>query len=51
VKVVGDPEEDERLIRYWDKPGAILNDRGDVIRLTNLRGTEIDCYAFGAAAC
>jgi endonuclease YncB( thermonuclease family) len=51
VKVVGDPEEDERLIKYWGKPGAILNDSGDVVRLTNLRGTEIDCYAFGAATC
>jgi endonuclease YncB( thermonuclease family) len=51
VQVVGDPEEDERLVKYWDKPGTILNDGGDWVRLTNLRGTVLDCYAFGAATC
>ena len=51
IQVVGDPEEDERLLKYWDKTGTILNDGGDSIRLTNLRGTVIDCYAFGTATC
>lgn len=51
VQVVGDPEEDTRLVKYWGKPGTILNDGGDVVRLTNLRGTVLDCYAFGTATC
>jgi endonuclease YncB( thermonuclease family) len=51
VQVVGDPDEDTRLVKYWGKAGTILNDSGDVVRLTNLRGTELDCYAFGAATC
>lgn len=51
VDVVGDPDEDTRLLKSWGKPGPILNDRGDLVRLTNLRGTELDCYAFGAATC
>jgi endonuclease YncB( thermonuclease family) len=51
VQVVGDPEEDTRLLKSWGKPGTILTDAGDVVRLTNLRGTELDCYAFGAATC
>jgi endonuclease YncB( thermonuclease family) len=51
VDVVGDPDEDAPLVKFWGKAGPILNDRGDVVRLTNLRGTELDCYAFGAATC
>jgi endonuclease YncB( thermonuclease family) len=51
VEVVGDPDEDTRLLKYWDKPGTILDDGGDVVHLTNLRGTELDCYAFGTATC
>jgi endonuclease YncB( thermonuclease family) len=51
VEVVGDPDEDTPLVKSWGKPGPILSDRGDVVRLTNLRGTELDCYAFGAATC
>ena len=51
VEVVGDPDEDGRLVKYWGKPGPIFNDGGDSIRLTNLRGGLIDCYAFGTATC
>jgi endonuclease YncB( thermonuclease family) len=51
VNVVGDPDEDERLVKSWGKPGPILEDAGDVVRLENLRGTLTDCYAFGAATC
>jgi len=51
VEVVGDPDEDGPLVKYWGKPGPIFNDRGDSIRLTNLRGVLIDCYAFGTATC
>jgi hypothetical protein len=51
LEPVGDPEEDTRLLKYWGKSGPILNDRGDVVRLTNLRGVEIDCLAFGTGSC
>jgi endonuclease YncB( thermonuclease family) len=51
VEVVGDPDEDGPLLKYWGKPGPILKDAGDVVHLTNLRGTELDCYAFGTATC
>jgi endonuclease YncB( thermonuclease family) len=51
VQVTGDPEEDSRLVKYWGKPGTILDDHGDVVRLTNLRGVVIDCFAYGAATC
>ena len=51
VQVTGDPEEDSRLFKYWGKPGTILDDHGDIVRLTNLRGVVIDCFAYGAATC
>ena len=51
VEVVGDPDEDGRFVKYWGKPGPIFNDSGDSVRLTNLRGGLIDCYAFGTATC
>jgi endonuclease YncB( thermonuclease family) len=51
VQTGGDPDEDTRLVKYWGRPGAILRDRGDVVRLTSLRGVEVDCFAFGDATC
>jgi endonuclease YncB( thermonuclease family) len=51
LDTVGDPEENEPLLQHWGKPGPILSDSGDWIRLTNLRGVTLDCYAYGAATC
>lgn len=51
VQTGGDPEEDTPLVKHWGKPGAILRDRGDVVRLTSLRGVEVDCFAYGDATC
>jgi endonuclease YncB( thermonuclease family) len=51
VDVVGDPDEDTRLLKSWGKPGSILNDGGDSVRLTSLRGVELDCVAYGSATC
>jgi endonuclease YncB( thermonuclease family) len=51
LQVVGDPDEDARLLKYWGKAGSILNNRGDVVRLTNLRGTVLDCVAYGDRTC
>ena len=51
IDTVGDPEEDEPLLKHWGKPGPILNDGGDRIYLTSLRGVQLDCYAYGAVTC
>jgi endonuclease YncB( thermonuclease family) len=51
VDTAGDPEENEPRLLHWGNPGPILKDAGDAIRLTNLRGVELDCYAYGAATC
>jgi endonuclease YncB( thermonuclease family) len=51
VDTAGDPEENEPLLQHWGNPGPILRDAGDWIRLTNLRGVDLDCYAYGAATC
>ena len=51
VDTQGDPDEDMRLEKAWGKPGPILNDAGDVVRLSSLRGVQIDCVAIGAGAC
>jgi endonuclease YncB( thermonuclease family) len=51
VDTVGDPEENEPDLLHWGNPGPILTDSGDVVRLTNLRGVQLDCYAYGAATC
>jgi endonuclease YncB( thermonuclease family) len=51
VDVVGDPDEDTRLVKSWGKPTAIFGDRGDVVRLTNLRGVQLECVAYGSARC
>jgi hypothetical protein len=51
VDTVGDPDENEPDFLHWGNPGPILNDRGDTVRLTNLRGVQLDCFAYGAATC
>jgi endonuclease YncB( thermonuclease family) len=51
VDVVGDPDEDSPLLKSWGKSGSILNNAGDVVRLTNLRDVQLDCVAYGTRAC
>jgi hypothetical protein len=51
VDVVGDPDEDTPLRKSWGKSGSILSDGGDVVRLTNLRGVQLDCFAYGSRSC
>jgi endonuclease YncB( thermonuclease family) len=51
VDVVGDPDEDTPLRKSWGKSGSILADHGDVVRLTNLRGVQVDCFAYGSKSC
>ena len=51
INVLGDPAEDTRLEKYWGRPGPILNNGGDTVRVTSFRGVELDCYAYGTASC
>jgi Lamin Tail Domain len=51
VWTTGDPAEDTRLEKHWGETGAFLNDPGDRVRLSSLRGVLVDCYAYGSGAC
>jgi endonuclease YncB( thermonuclease family) len=51
VQVLGDPDEDTRLLKSWGKPGSILTDGGDVVRLISQRGVQLDCVAYGSRTC
>jgi endonuclease YncB( thermonuclease family) len=51
IEVVGDPAEDTALEKHWGETGTILNDSGDVVRLSSLRGIVLDCFAYGSASC
>jgi endonuclease YncB( thermonuclease family) len=51
IWTTGDPGEDTRLEKHWGEAGSILNDGGDKVRLSSLRGVVIDCYAYGTATC
>ena len=51
ISVLGDPAEDSRLEKSWGRPGPILGNGGDRVRVTSFRGVELDCYAYGTASC
>jgi hypothetical protein len=51
IYVVGDPTEDTALEKSWGEVGPILNNGGDKVRLSSLRGILIDCYSYGTGAC
>ena len=51
IDVQGDPAEDSRLEKHWGRPGSILNNGGDTVRLSSFRGIQLDCYAYGSASC
>jgi endonuclease YncB( thermonuclease family) len=51
VWTTGDPGEDTALEKHWGETGPILNDPGDSVRLSSLRGTLLDCYAYGSGSC
>jgi len=51
VWTTGDPAEDTRLEKHWGETGAFLNDPGDRVRLSSLRGIVLDCYAYGTGTC
>jgi endonuclease YncB( thermonuclease family) len=51
IEVRGDPADDTRLEKHWGETGTILNNSGDVLRLSSLRGVVLDCFAFGDRTC
>jgi endonuclease YncB( thermonuclease family) len=51
IDIVGDPEQDTRLLKSWGEVGPILRDRGDTVRLGTFTEIQIACHAFGDAAC
>jgi endonuclease YncB( thermonuclease family) len=51
IEVTGDPAADTRLEKHWGETGAILNNGGDKIRLTNFRYVVLDCFTYGTGTC
>jgi endonuclease YncB( thermonuclease family) len=51
IWTTGDPAEDTRLEKHWGETGSFLNDGGDRVRLSSLRGIVIDCFAYGSGTC
>jgi endonuclease YncB( thermonuclease family) len=51
IYVVGDPAEDTALEKSWGEVGPILNNGGDKVRLSSLRGIVLDCYTYGSGSC
>jgi hypothetical protein len=51
VWTTGDPAEDTRLEKHWGETGSFLNDPGDRVLLSSLRGIELDCFAYGSRTC
>jgi len=51
IWTTGDPAEDTRLEKHWGETGPFLNNGGDKVRLSNLRGTVLDCVTWGRGRC
>lgn len=51
VSIKGDPAADTRLDKHWGETGAILNNGGDVVRLSTYTGIDIACAAYGSKVC
>ena len=51
IEMRGEPAPDGPLYRYWGLGGAVLNNGGDKLLLSNYRGVRIGCYAYGSASC
>jgi endonuclease YncB( thermonuclease family) len=51
VNVLGDPAEDTQLEKHWGETGSILNNGGDKVRVTSLRGVVLDCFTWGTGVC
>jgi hypothetical protein len=51
IWTTGDPAEDTRLEKHWGEAGPFLNNGGDKVRLSNLRGTVLDCFTWERGHC
>ena len=51
IWTTGDPAEDTRLEKHWGETGSFLNNGGDKVRLSNLRGTVLDCFTWERGRC
>lgn len=51
IWATGDPAQDTRLEKHWGETGPFLNNGGDKVRLSNLRGTVLDCFTWGRGRC
>jgi len=51
IWITGDPGEDTALEKHWGETGSILNDAGDTVQLSSLRGIQLDCFAYGTGVC
>jgi hypothetical protein len=51
IYTTGDPAEDTALEKYWGEVGPILNNGGDKVRLSSLRGIQVDCVTWGSGSC
>jgi hypothetical protein len=51
LSIKGDPADDTRLDKYWGETGAILNNGGDVVRLSTYDGIDVACAAYGSRVC
>ena len=51
IWTTGDPAEDTRLEKYWGEAGPFLHNGGDKVRLSNLRGTVLDCFTWERGRC
>lgn len=47
----GDPAQDTRLEKHWGETGPFLNNGGDKVRLSSLRGMVLDCSTWGRGHC
>ena len=51
IDVGGDPSDNTRLHRYWGFDRTILDNPGDLVQVSNYRGTRVACTAWGSASC
>jgi endonuclease YncB( thermonuclease family) len=51
LHVGGDPADDTPLERHWGFPSGILNDGGDLVRLSTYDDIGIACTAWGDRSC
>jgi endonuclease YncB( thermonuclease family) len=51
IWTTGDPAADTRLEKHWGETGPFLNNGGDKVRLSSLRGIVLDCFTWARGRC